>query len=107
MHDIAGVHGQIFGGTLPARIFTRALQLQKQIKHDRELREAGVTVTASPSPTRRAHVPVGPGTPSTTPTTRRTAVPTATKTASPSPLPIQTSPPVILPPQPTPTESPP
>jgi membrane peptidoglycan carboxypeptidase len=110
MHDVAGVRGQIFGGTLPARIFARALQLQKQIKHDRELQEAGVTVTSSPTPTKRAHVPVGPGTPSTAPSTRRTAVPTATASASPSPQPAPTSaPPVVLPPRPTPTatESPP
>ena len=106
MHDIAGQKGQIYGGTLPARIFARSIQLYKQIKHDRELREAGVLVTASPTPTKHARVPVGSVTPSTTPSSRRTPTPKPTLTSSPTP-PTITAPPILPEPTPTATESPP
>lgn len=110
MHDLGGVKGQIYGGTLPAKIFTRAQQLLTQIKQDRALRAQGKLPTSSPAPSPRPRVPVGAVTPSTAPTTRRTATPKPTRTVSPTPLPVQTSqPPVVLPPRgtPTPTASPP
>jgi membrane peptidoglycan carboxypeptidase len=104
MHDLGGVKGQIYGGTLPAKIFTRAQQLLTQIKQDRALRAQGKLPASSPTPSPRPRVPVGAVTPSTAPTTRRTALPKPSRTVSPTPLPVQTSrPPVILPPQPTPT----
>jgi penicillin-binding protein 1A len=104
MHDLGGVHGQIFGGTLPARVFTRAQQLLVQIKRDRALKEAGVVVTASPTPTKRVRVPVGAVTASTAPTSRRTPVARPTATASPTPV-ATSQPPVILPPAPSPSQT--
>jgi penicillin-binding protein 1A len=106
MRDIAGVHGQIYGGTLPARIFARSLQLYKEIKRARELRAAGVVVTASASPAPRAHTSLAPAPAATVPT--RTAVPKPKPTLSRSPRPVQTTPPpIVIPPAPSPTASPP
>jgi membrane peptidoglycan carboxypeptidase len=106
MHDLGGVKGQIFGGTLPARIFTRAVQLFAQIKHDRELKNAGVLPALTPTPTPTRRHPVIVGTPSGVPSTRRTPSAQPSRTSSPKPSTVPTSrPPVILPPGPTPSQS--
>ncbi|MCU1599877.1 MAG: pbpF 1 [Frankiales bacterium] len=110
MHDLAGVKGQIFGGTAPARIFTRALQLYKQIKSDRELRAAGVQPSVSPSPGPTRHRGFSSATPAATTAVRRTSSPKPVTTVSAKPTPANTpKPPVILPTagRPSPTGSPP
>jgi membrane peptidoglycan carboxypeptidase len=112
MHDLGGVRGQIFGGTLPARVFTRAQQLLAQIKRDRALKDAGVVVTATPtpSPSKRVRLPVAPLTASPAPRPRRTPVTRPSRTTAPSPKPAPTSaPPVVVPPGPSasPTQAPP
>ena len=48
MHDLSGVSGQIFGGTLPARIFARTLELARQAATDRA---AGLPVPGAPPAT--------------------------------------------------------
>ena len=107
MHDLGGVSGQIYGGTLPARIFTRALQIYSDIKKTEALKAAGVDVSATPSPTphvRSTHRV----TPRTTAAASRTPAPKPTATAKPKPTPVRTTPPpIIVPPtQPPPQPSP-
>ena len=57
MHDLSGVRGQIFGGTLPARIFARTQELLRQIQADRAA--AGPPVPA-PTPSRAPALPATP-----------------------------------------------
>ncbi|MCW2584889.1 MAG: pbpF 1, partial [Frankiales bacterium] len=54
-----GVHGvsQVFGGTLPAKVFARSQEILRTIKADRVARAAGLVPNATPAPSRR---PVGP-----------------------------------------------
>jgi penicillin-binding protein 1A len=113
MHDIGGVRGQIFGGTLPAKVFTRAQQILKQIKTDRDLKLAGLSATPSPSdapsaaPTRRRRSNPTP-TVTVRPAVTATKPPVPTLTAKPSPTAVQTTrPPILVPPQPSATGSPP
>ncbi len=106
MRDIEGVKGQIFGGTLPAKIFARAQEILKQIKVDRAARAAGLstatpTPTATSSPTRRPRRTPSP-TPVATVLPTRTPLPRPTKTIAPS-SPPATTPPIILPSQPPPS----
>ena len=55
MRDLSGVKGQIYGGTLPARIFARTQELLRQIKADRV---AGLPQPAlAPLPVAAAPVP--------------------------------------------------
>jgi penicillin-binding protein 1A len=108
MHDLGGVKGQIYGGTLPARIFTRALQIYSDIKKTEALKAAGVDVTPSASPTPRVRS-THRGTPRTTVAPSRTAAPKPTTVKpSPTPKPVRTTqPPIIVPPtQPPPQPSP-
>ena len=101
-----GVHGvrQVFGGTLPAKIFARSQQILRQIKLDRERKLAGLPpVSASPSPTHRPRRTVTPA-PVLSATPVRTLTPKPTATAAPTLVP--TSPPVVLPPPPEPTPTP-
>ncbi|MGB8649645.1 MAG: transglycosylase domain-containing protein, partial [Mycobacteriales bacterium] len=53
-----GLHGvrQVYGGTLPARIFARSQEVLRQIQADRAARAAGLTPSVAPTaaPTRRA-----------------------------------------------------
>ena len=108
MHDVGGQKGQIFGGTVPARLFTRALQLYKEIKRTNELRAAGVDVSASPSPTTGPRVrTTGRATPTVTVAPRRTAsaTPSAKPRATPTPA-RTTRPPIIVPPTQPPQPSP-
>jgi hypothetical protein len=49
MKDLHGVP-QVFGGTLPARIFARTLELQREIQASKGITVAGVAPSASPSP---------------------------------------------------------
>ncbi|MCU1593596.1 MAG: pbpF 1 [Frankiales bacterium] len=108
MHDIEGVRGQIFGGTLPAKIFARAQQIYKQIQADTKARAAGLaagpaaTSTAAPVTTSTRHPR---RTPSPTPAAQvaptRTVAPRPTKTVPPTQAPTS-APPIIIPSQPPP-----
>jgi penicillin-binding protein 1A len=96
-----GVHGvkQVYGGTLPARIFARSQQLYREIQALRKAGGSGVLPTATPKPTR-----------SVTPTATLTTGPTTARTAVPSPTPSPTPPPEPAPtifptPEPTPTDT--
>ncbi len=114
---MSNLHGvkQVYGGTLPAKAFTRAQQILEQIRADRKARAAGLvpapTPTATPKATRApSRAPVTPTTaapaPTAAPTPRRTPSPTPTPTPTPTQAPTQT-PPTVLPPGPGATESPP
>jgi penicillin-binding protein 1A len=104
MKDVHGVK-QVFGGTLPAKVFTRAQELYRVIKADRAARAAGIEPTVSPSPTRRPRTATSSPTPAVLPS--RTAGPKPTKpVVTQSPKPVQTTkPPILLPPNPTPSPS--
>jgi membrane peptidoglycan carboxypeptidase len=85
MHDLEGVKGLIFGGTLPARVFARTFEILREI----QARRAGLVQSHRPLP-----VPADQPTPASgavRPRHRRPR-PTATVTAVPkpsrSPLPI-------------------
>lgn len=127
MHDIGGVRGQIFGGTLPAQIFARAQVDLRAIQAARAATLAspappmatatpGMTDTSGPSRTSGPTRPSAPSLP-----TRRPATPTPTatlgvvpsKTRGPTPTPTAgptappSSPPVLFPTQPPrPTSAP-
>jgi hypothetical protein len=98
------VHGvrQVFGGTLPAKVFAEAQKNLRRIKAERAARAAGLPVpSASPSRSPRPHR----ATATVSPTPRRTPSPTpAPETRSPTPEPTATS---ILPGPPAPTTTPP
>ena len=113
-----GVHGfeQVYGGTLPARIFTRAQEVLAEMKAEAAARAAGLTpATASPSPTATATRKARTGRATTAPTAAPTAAPTVTRAPAPAPttpppVPQQTSePPSVVPtrqPEPSPSPSP-
>lgn len=115
MKGVQGVK-QVFGGTLPAKVFARSFEILREIKAARAaaangeepvVRPSGPRTAgpSSPAPSRSA-VPAGP---SATPTPRRTGpqvvqtvLPTA-RPSAPQPRPTTTSQP---PPEPSPTPSP-
>ncbi|MCW2599246.1 MAG: pbpF 1 [Frankiales bacterium] len=97
MRNLHGVK-QVYGGTLPAKIFARAQEVLRQIKADRVARAAGLptavpTVSERPSAAPRA-------TPAAA-VPSRTAVPRPTRTLGPTTAPTS-PPPVIVPPPPSP-----
>jgi membrane peptidoglycan carboxypeptidase len=113
MHDLGGVKGQIFGGTLPAQVFARAQVDLRAIKAARAARAAGglPVVTASPTPAATSAPTRRPrSTPRPTPTVAavptRTRAPTVAPTVAP-PTQQPTRPPILPPPSPpSPTPSP-
>jgi penicillin-binding protein 1A len=108
MHDLGGTSGQIYGGTVPARVFARAQDILRQIKAERQARAAGLlptaapTATPTPRPTRRAPVPVKPRVLTTTPPPKATRAPTPKPTVTSAPPPATTAP-TLLPPGPSPS----
>ena len=107
MRDIAGVKGQIYGGTLPARIFTRALQIYDDIKKTEALKAAGVDVTATASPTPRVRSTHRVTATATVAPSRTAAPKPTTVRPSPTPKPVETSaPPIVVPTAPPPQPSP-
>ena len=56
MKNLHGVP-QVFGGTLPARIFARALEIQREIQAIKQITVAGVPPSASPIPAPSASTP--------------------------------------------------
>jgi penicillin-binding protein 1A len=99
------LHGfkQVFGGTLPALVFSKAQQNLRRIKAERAARAAGLPVPSlTPSPTRspRHHR----ATPSATPVVRTPSPTPAAPTPTPTPLPTATG---ILPGPPGPSTTPP
>ena len=105
MVNLDGVHGKIFGGTLPARIFARSQVLYRQIKAERAARAAGLLPSASPSPD-RSPSPSRSASPLPALTPRRTVSPTPRPSATLSPTPTPSLPPTSPPPSPTPSTSP-
>ena len=86
------LHGfkQVFGGTLPALVFSKAQENLRRIKAERAARAAGLPVpTATPSPTKK-------------PRPRATATASVSSSPTPSPTPSQTPSPT---PSPTPTRT--
>jgi penicillin-binding protein 1A len=89
---------QVFGGTLPAKLFARSQEILRQIKADRAARAAGLLPSPTPTPTRPVKVRTS-ATPTTAPVPTRPATPTPTKTVAPTasptgppPLPVPTGP---------------
>lgn len=104
MKNLHGVK-QVFGGTLPAKIFARAQVVLRQIKAERAARAAGLpTPTAMPSPTHRPVKATATVRPPAAPPTQ-TVVPKPTKTVAPTAAP--TSPPPVIIPTPPPSPPPP
>jgi penicillin-binding protein 1A len=106
MHDLGGVKGQIFGGTLPAQVFARAQVDLRAIKAARVARAAGITVPiAIPTPTVTAPTRRPRATPRPTPTAAvvptKTVAPTQAPTVAP-PTQQPTRPPILPPPNPPP-----
>ncbi|MCU1588230.1 MAG: pbpF 1 [Frankiales bacterium] len=99
-----GIHGvrQVFGGTLPARIFARAQQLLREIKADRKAGGSGVLPTASPAATRTAQ-PTASATTTPAPRATRSGVPAPTPSPTPSPQPEPSS--IFTTAEPSPTDS--
>ncbi|GAC1443173.1 MAG: PBP1A family penicillin-binding protein [Mycobacteriales bacterium] len=101
MHDIAGQQGLIFGGTLPAKIFARTVEILRGIQAERKARLAGTpSPAASPSPSASAFQPFLPrrrrlsATPAPAATSRRaTTAPKPSRT--PVPGPSRTSAPLL------------
>ncbi|MDT7571549.1 MAG: penicillin-binding protein, partial [Actinomycetota bacterium] len=96
MHDIAGQGGLIYGGTLPAKIFSRTFEILREIQAERKARLSGKpAATAKPSasstssPRRRRRSTATPA-PRTTAqvTTAPTSAATSAPRTSPSPRPI-------------------
>ncbi|MFL6241088.1 MAG: transglycosylase domain-containing protein [Actinomycetes bacterium] len=81
MRDVEGV-GRVFGGTLPAEIFAKAMSNYRSIK----AAEKNPQVRVSPTPTHRVKRTVRPQ-PSHTPKPRPSAVPSKSSKPSPSPRP--------------------
>jgi penicillin-binding protein 1A len=113
MKNLHGV-AQVFGGTLPAKVFARAQELLRQIKADRAARAAGLLVpspTPTPVltalPTRRPRSVPTPTTPvAVVPTATAAPRPTATAARTAAPTAAPTSPPPLLfPPPPSPAPS--
>ncbi|MCW2544684.1 MAG: pbpF 1 [Frankiales bacterium] len=99
-----GLHGvrQVFGGTLPAKIFARSQQLLREIKAARKAGGSGILPSATPAATRSGQ-PVSTATATTVPTATKTAVPSPTPSPTPTPLPSS----IFGTSEPTPTETPP
>ncbi len=109
MKDLHGVK-QVYGGTLPAKAFTRAQEILAQIRVDRANVAAGIVATATPTPSATAKpkptrvatkapaspTPSAPPTPTVTPTPRRTVDPTPTSAPPSPPPPTATQPPATL-----------
>ena len=106
MKNLHGVK-QVFGGTLPARIFARSQEILRQIKADKAARAAGLLPSASPSPTatKRSAKPFASVHPATSPSPTSTPVAKPKKTLTPTTAPTS-APPVIVPTPPPPSPSP-
>jgi len=104
MKDVHGVR-QVYGGTLPAKIFDVAQDELRRIKAERAARAAG-TPLPSPSaePTRKPR----PDRSSAAPEPVRTRAPSRTPSPTPPPAPTSAppTPPVIIPTAPPPSPSP-
>jgi len=102
------VHGtKVFGGTLPAQIFSRAQALLRQIKADRAAGRPPLAPLPTPTPTVKKKVKPTP-TVTATPAPKSTTKPTPSPT--PSPTASRTPEPTVLPtsdPSPTETGPPP
>ncbi|MCU1672244.1 MAG: penicillin-binding protein [Frankiales bacterium] len=101
MHDIAGVRGLVYGGTLPAKVFARTFEILREIQADRAARLSGrkpvmkASDEPSPSPTRRrrrVRATLAPA--------QASPAPAGTAQASPAPRPQQSSQPVPVIPSP-------
>ncbi|MCA1710213.1 MAG: penicillin-binding protein [Actinobacteria bacterium] len=102
MHDIAGVRGLVYGGTLPAKVFARTFEILREIQADRAGRLSGNTPEVkassepSPSPTRRRRrrprATVAPAQASPRPARTAQASPAPKPQDSPQPPPIIPSP---------------
>jgi membrane peptidoglycan carboxypeptidase len=91
MRDIYGVHGLVFGGTLPAKIFARTFEILREIQADRKARLAGKP-TPSPTPSARKR---RRSTQTSTPRVTRRPSPTAQPAQSPKPVPSPSPPPIL------------
>ena len=109
MHDLHGVTGDVFGGTLPARIFARTFEILREIQAAKAAAAKGTpSPTAAPPATLPPAVRRPRPSPTPTPVPSRTATPTPTPTPSPHPTPPAPSRTSLLPPprQPSPGPSP-
>lgn len=107
MKNLHGVK-QVYGGTLPAKAFTRAQEIYLEIVAEREALAKGIKPTPTPSASKAA--PRKTKEPKATPSRRPrpTVLPTPSRTPTPPPT---TQPPVVVPtgppsPTPEPTASP-
>ncbi len=98
MRNIGGVKGLVFGGTLPAKVFSRTFEILREIQADRAARMSPAPSptarsTAGPSKRRRSSPPavVSP-----TPSTVRRPT-TAPATRAPAPPPASQPPPIVPP----------
>jgi penicillin-binding protein 1A len=101
MHDIAGVRGLVYGGTLPAKVFARTFEILREIQADRKARLSGgggssVSPSSTASPERRRRrrasatpVPVRSAAPSPSRAPVASASPKPQPSSSPLPLPTQ------------------
>ena len=98
MRNIAGQGGLIYGGTLPAKVFSRTFEILREIQADRAARmnpAPAPTAKASTAPRRKpSPTPVATTAPPVA-STRPSAPPTS---APPAPAPTQSAPPPVLPP---------
>ncbi len=112
MKGVQGVK-QVYGGTLPAKVFARSQEILKAIKADRAARAAGILPAATPTPTvtatKRPLSPKPQRSATLAPLPARTAAPAPSPTPAPTVAPTS-APPVVVPPPPSsppPTEPPP
>ena len=99
MRNIAGVKGLVYGGTLPAKVFSRTFEILREIQADRKARMSGsgdgssASPRATPTSERRRR---RSQTATLAPAPARSSAPAAPRSPSPAPPP-QSSPPPILP----------
>jgi penicillin-binding protein 1A len=105
MKNVHGVR-QVYGGTLPAKVFATAQEQLRRVKAERAALAAGEPLPSfTPAPTRKPS-PRATAKPSASPSRRPS--PRPSPTASPTPAPGPPTPPVILPTAPpSPSASPP
>ena len=98
MRNIGGQGGLIYGGTLPAKVFSRTFEILREIQADRAARlnpAPAPTSQASVAPRRkRSPTPVASSAPPVA-STRPSPAPSA---APPAPAPSRSAPPPVLPP---------
>ncbi|MDX6198537.1 MAG: penicillin-binding protein [Actinomycetota bacterium] len=90
MRDIYGVHGLVFGGTLPAKVFARTFEILREIQADRKTRLSG-----KPAPSPTPSVRKRRRTRSPSPFVTRAPSATSRPVQSPQPQPSPSRPPIL------------